>query len=55
LPYAHRGHCKDEDSYKECWSHVEFSISLTRYGWNFSVIFYGIIPSNPLASVAIGR
>src|SRR5436190_2265200 len=30
LPYAHRGHCKDEDSYKECWSHVEFSISLTR-------------------------
>src|SRR5947207_4081320 len=21
LPYAHRGHCKDEDSYKECWSH----------------------------------
>src|SRR6267143_1104909 len=30
LPYAHRGHCKDEDSYKECSSHVEFSISLTR-------------------------
>src|SRR5438067_125372 len=30
LPYAHRGHCKDEDSYKEYWSHVEFSISLTR-------------------------
>src|SRR5205814_9579751 len=30
LPYAHRRHCKDEDSYKECWSHVEFSISLTR-------------------------
>src|SRR6266404_6146272 len=30
LPYAHRGHCKDEDSYKECWSHVEFSIGLTR-------------------------
>jgi hypothetical protein len=29
LPYAHRGHCKDEDSYKECSSHVEFSISLT--------------------------
>jgi hypothetical protein len=22
---------------------------LTRYGWNFSVVFYGIIPSNPLA------
>ena len=20
---------------------------LTRYGWNFSVIYYGIIPSNP--------
>src|SRR5947209_1704410 len=29
LPLAHRGHCKDEDSYKEYWSHVEFSISLT--------------------------
>src|SRR5260370_33404490 len=29
LRYAHRGYCKDEDSYKECWSHVEFSISLT--------------------------
>src|SRR5213592_5136958 len=28
LPYAHRGHCKDEDSYKEYWSHVEFSIRL---------------------------
>src|SRR6266496_4602899 len=28
LPYAHRGHCKDESSYKECWSHV-FSIGLT--------------------------
>ena len=24
-------------------------IDLTRYGWNFSVFFYGIIPSNPLA------
>jgi len=24
---------------------------LTRYGWNFSVIFYGIIPSNPPASL----
>src|SRR5438874_13250993 len=29
LPYAHRGHCKDEDSYKECSSHVELSIGLT--------------------------
>src|SRR5436190_18472506 len=29
LPYAHRGHCKDEGSYKEYWSHVKFSISLT--------------------------
>src|SRR6266404_8465165 len=28
---------------------------LTRYGWNFSVVFYGIIPSNPLASLAIDR
>ena len=28
LPFAHRGHCKDEDSYKECWSHVKF-------GWVF--------------------
>jgi hypothetical protein len=24
LPYAHRGHGKDEDSYKECSSQVEF-------------------------------
>ena len=31
LRYAGRGHCKDEDRYKECWSHVEFSISLTRH------------------------
>jgi hypothetical protein len=23
------------------------TLGLTRYGWNFSVIFYGIIPSNP--------
>src|SRR5947199_9411503 len=30
-----------------CAAHVE-SFGLTRYGWNFSVIFYGIIPSNPL-------
>src|SRR5437667_7888935 len=29
LPFAHRGDCKDEDSYKEWLSHVEFSISLT--------------------------
>src|SRR5438876_4752015 len=29
LPFARRGHCKGEDSYKECSSHVEFSISLT--------------------------
>src|SRR5437773_12457531 len=32
LPYAHRSHCKEEDSYKEYWSHVEFSVSLTRQG-----------------------
>src|SRR5436190_23999697 len=30
LPYAHRGRCKNEDSYKEYWPHVECSISLTR-------------------------
>src|SRR5207245_7601586 len=29
LPYAHRGHCKDEDSYKECSTHVELFIGLT--------------------------
>jgi len=28
---------------------------LTRYIWNFSVIFYGIIPSNPVVSLAIVR
>ena len=26
LPYAHWGHCKDQDSYKQCSSHVEFSM-----------------------------
>jgi len=31
LCYAHRGHCKDEDSYKECSFHVELSIGLTRH------------------------
>jgi hypothetical protein len=30
LPYPHRGHCKDEDSYKDCSSHVEFSIRLAK-------------------------
>jgi hypothetical protein len=30
LPYAHRGHCKDEEGYKDYWSHVEFSMGLTR-------------------------
>src|SRR4029077_7373925 len=49
LPFAHTDHCKDEDSYKECSSHVEFSISLTRIRWNFSAFFCGIIPYNPLA------
>src|SRR4029434_2348377 len=43
LPYAHRGHCKDEDSYKECWSHVEFSIRLTRSRPNYSAIKGGNI------------
>src|SRR5215475_14270825 len=47
LRYAHRGHCKDEESYKEYWFHPEFSISLTRSRWNCPVVFYGIIPSNP--------
>src|SRR5947208_8810618 len=49
LPYAHRGHCKDEDSYKECSSHVEFSISLTRIVPNYSTFKGGIIRSNRLA------
>src|SRR6476620_9031089 len=31
LPYAHRGHCKDEDSDKECSSHLELSIGLTSH------------------------
>jgi len=31
LPYAHRGYRDDEDSYKDYWSHVEFSVSLTRF------------------------
>jgi hypothetical protein len=30
-------------------------IRLTRYGWNFAVIFYGIIPFNSVASLAIAR
>src|SRR5262249_19119796 len=36
---AHRGHYKDEDSYKECWSHIEFSISLARNRRHFVVYF----------------
>ncbi len=35
--------------------HRERAHHLTRNGWNFSVIFYGIIPSNPLASLAMTR
>src|SRR5678810_96925 len=35
LRYAHRRHRKDGGSYKECWSHVESSISLTR-NWTAS-------------------
>src|SRR5882724_477692 len=39
LRYAHRGHCKDEDSYKECWSHVEFSITATRIRLRAAIYF----------------
>src|SRR5215467_13929926 len=39
LRYAHRGHCKDEDSYKECWSHVEFAVSLTRIRLQLAIYF----------------
>jgi hypothetical protein len=35
--------------------HSGMQLRLTRYGWNFSVIYYGIIPSNPVASLAIAR
>jgi hypothetical protein len=49
LPYAHRGHCKDEDSYKECSSHVELSIDLTISRPNYSAIKGGIIRPNSLA------
>ena len=35
---------------RECRFH-----HLTRYRWNFPVFFYGIIPSNPVASLAIVR
>src|SRR4029434_9934569 len=49
LPFAHRGHCKDEDSYKECSSLVEFSINLTSIRWKCYAFFCGIIPYNPLA------
>jgi hypothetical protein len=55
LPFAHRGHCKDEDSYKECSSHVEFSISLTRSRPNYSAIKGGIIQCIKLASLGSGR
>src|SRR5207248_877494 len=52
LPYAHRGHCKDEDSYKEYWSHVEFSISLTtqaqRPGARDAVIATTTLPPGSL-------
>jgi hypothetical protein len=37
---ARRAKCLDELTHTV--------VGLTRYGWNFSVVFYGIIPSNPL-------
>src|SRR5438874_2508955 len=39
LRYAHRGHCKDYEGYKEWWSHVEFSISLTRIRLQRAIYF----------------
>src|ERR1041385_4889580 len=39
-----RNSAKRDSRPNECALH-----DLTRYIWNFSVIFYGIIPSNPLA------
>jgi hypothetical protein len=39
LPYAHRGYRKDEDSHKECSSHVEFSIILTRIRLHLAIYF----------------
>ena len=33
----------------------DHSLCLTRHGWDFSVVFYGTIPPNPLASLAIAR
>jgi hypothetical protein len=29
----------------------DHSLCPTRHGWNYPVVFYGIIPSNPLASL----
>src|SRR5206468_6896352 len=49
LPFAHRGHCKDEDSYKECSSHVELSIGLTRSRRENPAFNYGFFRPNPLA------
>src|ERR1051326_7009549 len=41
---------KDDQENVEWKSSVHcYALHLTRYIWNFSVIFYGIIPSNPLA------
>jgi hypothetical protein len=36
-----------------CWYH--HSLCPTRHGWDYSVVFYGIIPSNPLTSLTIAR
>jgi hypothetical protein len=49
LRYAHRGYRKDEDSYKECWSHVEFSMSLPRIRLQLAIYFClhrGSLPEN---------
>src|SRR5438874_10506696 len=65
LPYAHRGHCKDEDSYKECSSHVELSNRPNYNSTKVCFAHFGFPPANtpgkrksqpnPLAEVGGGR
>ena len=33
----------------------DHSLCARRHGWDYSVVFYGIIPSNPLTSLTIAR
>jgi len=48
VPFEATGNVADTDDRPRAF-HRSSAVGLTRYGWNFSVMFCGIIPSNPLA------